>query len=125
MIHKFGQALESCVPEWFKPLAYSLILLRKDGTPCIFYGDYYGSPSSNISSSEKMLNTLIKVRKYLAYGNQIDYFDDSNIIAWVREGDVEHSYSGLVVILSDSIGGCKNINVGKNLANKTLYDCTR
>lgn len=28
-----GQALESCVPMWFKPLAYSLILLRPDGYP--------------------------------------------------------------------------------------------
>jgi len=28
-----GQALESCVPSWFKPLAYSLILLRPDGYP--------------------------------------------------------------------------------------------
>ena len=37
-----GQALESWVLDWFKPLAYALILLRKDGFPCVFYGDYYG-----------------------------------------------------------------------------------
>jgi hypothetical protein len=30
-----GQALESCVPAWFKPLAYSLILLRPDGYPYV------------------------------------------------------------------------------------------
>ena len=36
------QSLESWVPDWFKPIAYALILLRQDGYPCIFYGDYYG-----------------------------------------------------------------------------------
>ena len=42
-----GQALFSWIQEWFKPLAYSLILLRKDGLPCVFYGDFYGIPSQN------------------------------------------------------------------------------
>lgn len=28
---------------WFKPLAYVLILLRRDGYPCIFYADYFGA----------------------------------------------------------------------------------
>lgn len=31
-----GQALESTVEEWFKPLAYGLILLRQEGKPCLF-----------------------------------------------------------------------------------------
>ena len=30
------QSLESVVEAWFKPLAYALILLRKDGYPCVF-----------------------------------------------------------------------------------------
>ena len=30
------QGLQSWVLDWFKPLAYALILLRKDGYPCIF-----------------------------------------------------------------------------------------
>ena len=29
-----GQSLESFVEEWFKPIAYSLILLRNEGYPC-------------------------------------------------------------------------------------------
>ena len=36
------------VQEWFKPLAYSMIMFREKGTPCIFYGDYYGIPEKNI-----------------------------------------------------------------------------
>ena len=45
-----GQALQSWIDDWFKPLAYSLILLRKDGLPCVFYGDYYGIPAKNVSA---------------------------------------------------------------------------
>lgn len=37
------QSLESVVEGWFKPLAYALILLRRDGYPCVFMADYYGA----------------------------------------------------------------------------------
>ena len=49
-----GQALESWVLDWFKPLAYSLILLRKHGMPCVFYGDYYGIPQKDVFSKNKL-----------------------------------------------------------------------
>lgn len=29
---QYGQSLQSFVEEWFKPLAYAIILLREDGT---------------------------------------------------------------------------------------------
>lgn len=119
-----GQALFSWIQEWFKPLAYALILLRKDGLPCVFYGDYYGIPSQNINPMEEKLEDLIKARKYFAYGEQIDYLDDCNIIAWVRTGDKEHQDSGLITIMSDGPGGGKTINVGSNLANTVFYDYT-
>ncbi|MEM9091284.1 MAG: alpha-amylase [Cyanobacteria bacterium P01_F01_bin.53] len=38
-----SQLLESAVEAWFKPLAYGLILLRREGYPCVFAGDYYGA----------------------------------------------------------------------------------
>ena len=38
-----GQTVETPVEGFFKPLAYSLILLRRDGYPGIFYGDLYGT----------------------------------------------------------------------------------
>lgn len=119
-----GQALESYMQEWFKPLAYSIILLREGGTPCVFYGDYYGIPEKNISPKKEMLEKLLKLRKYFAYGKQNDYFDDNNIIGWTREGDFEHPDSGMAVILSDNAGGSKIMNVGKRLAGSTLYDYT-
>ena len=37
-----GSSLESQVKSWFKPLAYGLILLMKEGYPCVFYGDEKG-----------------------------------------------------------------------------------
>ena len=38
---QYGQSLQSFVEDWFKPLAYALILLRTEGVPCVFYSDYY------------------------------------------------------------------------------------
>jgi len=119
-----GQSLESWVKDWFKPLAYAMILLRESGTPCVFFGDYYGIPFLNISPLKDFLNILLLARKFLAYGEQIDYLDDPNIIGWVRMGDYYHQDSGMAVILSDAEGGSKQMNVGKNLANSILYDCT-
>ena len=119
-----GQSLESWIKDWFKPLAYSMILLREKGIPCVFYGDYYGIPEKNIPPMKELLDVLLLVRKNMAYGDQRDYLDNPNIIGWTREGDYYHQDSGLAVILSDGDGGSKQMNVGKNLANTILYDCT-
>ncbi len=117
-----GQALESFVLDWFKPLAYSLILLRKDGLPCVFYGDYFGIPTKEVGAKNEILDKLLKLRKYFAYGEQIDYFYDSDVIGFVRQGDFEHSDSGLAVVMTDRNGGTITMNVGKKFANTMFYD---
>lgn len=119
-----GQALESWVQDWFKPLAYAIILLREAGLPCVFYGNYYGIAEKQIPPMKKILERFMLARKFFAYGPQEDYFDDANIIGWVRKGDYEHPDSGMAVILSDGNGGCKMMNVGTRLAGCTLYDYT-
>lgn len=119
-----GQSLESWIQPWFKPLAYAMIMFRKVGVPCIFYGDYYGISFKNIPPMKNILDVFLLARKYLAYGDEIDYFDDPNIIGWTRLGDYYHQDSGMAVVLSDGAGGGKQMNVGKNLANTILYDCT-
>ena len=121
---EYGQALESFVQDWFKPRAYSIILLRVGGLPCVFYGDYYVIEEKNISAKKDIIEKLLKARKYFAYGKQNDYFDDNNIIGWTREGDIDHKYSGMAVIMSDNHGGSKIMNVGKRLAGSILYDYT-
>ncbi len=119
-----GQALESWVEDWFKPLAYSIILLRVDGFPCIFYGDYYGIPTYNICPKNDILDKLLYARKKYAYGEQHDYFDHHNVIGFTREGNEEHPNSGLAVLMSSGDRGYKIMNVGKSLANSIFYDIT-
>lgn len=119
-----GQALHSPIQEWFKPLAYALILLRNEGLPCVFFGDYYGIGGNENSSIKAKLNPLLLARKTYAYGEQRDYFDDEHIIGWVLKGDKDHKDSGLVVIMSDNAGGSKEMNAGENLANCVLIDIT-
>ena len=121
---QLGQSLESWVEDWFKPIAYSLILLRQNGIPCVFYGDLNGIPYSNISPKKDILEKLLKARKFFAYGSQTDYFSDPHIIGWTRDGDFLHPDSGMAVILTNQEGGSITMNVGKNLANTVLYDCT-
>lgn len=116
-----GQALCSFVQGWFKPLAYACILLRKDGLPCVFYGDYYGLPEHNIAPVAH-LKRLMKVRELYAYGEQEDYFDHENIIGWVRKGDAEHKNSGLAVVMSDGPGGSKRMYIGPAFAGTEFKD---
>ncbi|NMD37806.1 MAG: alpha-amylase [Christensenellaceae bacterium] len=121
-----GQALESWVEDWFKPLAYALILLRQDGYPCIFYGDYYGIGGENpIPGKKEMLDILLEARLRYAYGEQIDYFDHANTIAWIRLGDDKHKNSGLVCIMSNGDDGNKLLNLTEKFANTTWYDITK
>jgi len=119
-----GESLESFVPAWFKPLAYALILLRQEGYPCVFYGDYYGIPHSNIPEGRGWLDQMLQARKKYAYGAQNDYIDDPDYIGWTREGDDEHSGSGLAVVLTDSREGEKHMYVGQRHANTRFSDCT-
>ena len=116
-----NQALYSFIPEWFKPLAYALILLRKDGIPCVFYGDYYGIPHDNILPVRD-LKKLIKLRELYAYGEQNDYFDDMSVVGFTRTGDEEHSDSGLAVLLTDSVAGTKWMKVHEKFAGCKFYD---
>ncbi len=115
------QSLESFVEKWFKQAAYSIILLRDEGYPCIFYGDFYGIPHNNIEPT-KDLETIIKLRKEKAYGAQHDYFDNNNFIGWTREGDEEHLKSGLAVVISNSGDGEKRMYVGERFAGEKFID---
>jgi alpha-amylase len=116
-----NQALESFVDSWFKTAAYSLILLRNEGYPCVFYGDFYGIPHNNIEPIEE-LKTIIKLRKEKAYGEQCDYFDHPNFIGWTRQGDDYHIKSGLAVVISNTCDGEKRMYMGKQFVGKTFID---
>ena len=106
------QGLQSWVDPWFKPLGYALILLREDGYPMIFYGDYYGikGPES-IDGHQSIIDKLMYIRTYHAYGKEVDYIDHHNTIGWVRMGDEGHPY-GCAVVMSNGEAGFKHMNVG-------------
>ena len=116
-----GQALQSWISSWFKEIAYSIILLRREGYPCIFYGDYYGIQHDNIEPMEN-LKTLLLLRRDRAYGEQVDYFDDKNIIGFTRLGDDDHYKSGMAVIISDKYEGSKRMYVGTKFAGERFFD---
>ena len=99
-----GQALESWIPGWFKPLAYSLILLREKGTPCVFFGDLFGIHHDNIGPVRE-LEQFLRLRQSHAVGGQTDYFDHGNVIGWTREG-------GMAAVLSNGSDGWKRMKLG-------------
>ena len=119
-----GQALESWVEPWFKPLAYAAILLRRDGLPCVFYADYYGLRNDG-QPPVPDLKWMMMARRYYAYGEQHDYFDHHNVVGWTREGDDAHENSGCAVLMSDGPGGEKVMYVGKRFAGQMFRDITR
>ncbi len=117
-----GQSLESWVDGWFKVHAYTLILLRKAGTPVVFWGDLFGIPSQNVDPVGKDLELLLKIREKLAYGNEMDYLDDPSVIGWVRTGTFDREKSGYAVIMTNAEAGEKNMTISAVHAGKTFVD---
>jgi len=113
-----GQSLESWVDNSFKLQAYTFILTRQEGIPCVFFGDYYGIPTNDIAPLKDNLDKLLKARRDFAYEAQHDYFDDAHIVGWTRE-------KGLAALISNTdSGGSKRMFVGEKLSGKTFIDIT-
>ncbi|KAF2442633.1 glycoside hydrolase family 13 protein [Karstenula rhodostoma CBS 690.94] len=108
-----GSTVETHIEGWFKPLAYSLILLREQGYPCVFYGDMYGMQGDRAEppSCGGKLADLVLARKLYAYGSQDDYYDDPNCIGWVRRGTWDHP-AGMAVVMSNEGPGEIKMAVG-------------
>ncbi|SCW86968.1 alpha-amylase [Mucilaginibacter sp. NFR10] len=126
------QSLEQPIDQWFKPLAYALILLREAGYPCVFYADMYGAKYTDKGGDGEdheielpvvtELETMLYVRKNMAYGTQRDYFDHPNCVGWTREGDTDHEDSGCAVVISNSEDGFKEMEIGAGHAGKVFVD---
>ncbi|HTL88645.1 MAG TPA: alpha-amylase, partial [Leptolyngbya sp.] len=126
------QSLESPVESWFKPLAYALILLRREGYPCIFYPDYYGAHYRDYGKDGNeheiwldchrwIIDKLLMARHKFCYGDQYNYFDHPNLVGWTRLGDEDHP-GGMAVVLTNGEGGSKWMEVGQ--CNRTYIDMT-
>ncbi len=126
------QSLESVVESWFKPLAYAIILLRRDGYPCIFSADYYSANYKDMGKDGKeyeidmpshrwLIDKFLEVRKNYAFGDQYDYFDHPNCIGWTRTGNEKHR-GGVAVLLSNGESGQKNMQT--SYPNTSYIDIT-
>jgi len=126
------QALEAVVEAWFKPLAYAVILLRREGYPCLFLADYEGARyrgrghdgqdhDVELVSHRWILDRLMAARRDHAHGEQRDWFDHPNCIGWTRLGIPSHP-RGLAVLLSTGAEGSKWMATGKPHA--TYVDVT-
>lgn len=110
--------LESPVADWFKPLAYALILLRRSGYPTVFHADYYGGITRNgatnqviqLPSHRGVLDKLLALRRDHAYGEETDFFGGGSrqLIGWTRAGRGK----ALAVVLSSGPGGSRRMRVG-------------
>ncbi len=126
------QSLEAPVEEWFKPIAYALILLREQGYPCVFYPDLYGAHYTDKgrdgNEHEIWLNKcedlqkLLLARKQFAYGAEHSYFDHPNCVGWTREGVDENEDSGCAVLISNGEEGFKKMGIGKKFSGKVFVD---
>ena len=106
---QFGQASYTPISADHKALFYAFILLRRDGYPCVFWGDMYGTkgrhaepPACLVSDGKggrrSLLPDLMLARKLFAYGEQRDYFDAMSCIGWTRAGTTDKA--GCAVLLS-------------------------
>ncbi|MGF3195525.1 alpha-amylase [Facklamia sp. P13055] len=119
---QLGQSLESQVEEWFIQHAYALILLRQQGLPTLFYGDYYGVQNGEKSPSyQEQIDPLLHLRKYHTYGEQVDYLDHRNTVGWTCLGTQEHPY-GIAVVMTNSEAGFKEMSMGELNAGAIYVD---
>jgi alpha-amylase len=118
-----GQTVATPIEGFFKPLAYSLILLREDGYPSVFYGDLYGMKGKQPEppACGGKLSDMVLARKLYAYGEQDDYFDEPNCIGFVRKGTEDKKY-GLACVMSNTAPGQKKMNVGSVYAGEVWTD---
>ena len=122
------QSLESWVEPWFKPSAYALILLRRDGYPCVFYGDYFPQPEYydksrhvTLYSHRFLIDIFLRARRDYGFGDQHDYLDHPNTIGWIRLGNDQHP-GAMAVVLTNGEAGNKWMNTFR--PNATFKDCT-
>lgn len=119
---QLGQSLESWIDDWFRQIAYALILLKKDGYPCVFYGDLFDIESGNkYKGMRDRLQPLLELRKNYAYGDEKNFLQNKNEVGFVRYGDDEHA-GKMAVAISNHTDKVIRMFVGKDQVGKIYYD---
>lgn len=104
-----GQALASPVSDWFKPIGYAFILLRTEGYPCVFFGDYFGNDGSRgddqkLLAHRAVIDAMLAARATHLYGDRKDYFETSTCVGWIVTGDAEHP--GVLAVAISTADAC-------------------
>lgn len=120
---QLGQSLESRVEDWFRQIAYALILLRNEGYPCVFFGDLYNiDGGQKYAGMKDRLVPLLELRRDYAYGEQKDYLQEKNAIGFTRLGDDGTDSRSMAVAISNGPEATVRMFVGHDQAGKTYYD---
>ncbi len=110
-----GREFTTPMDRKLKPLFYAFILLRREGLPCVFWGDLFGThgplsepPVGHSQSSKEgennqrnILAELMMCRKLFAHGLQRDYWDSPSCIGWTRTGDEMRPGCAVVVSIGN------------------------
>ena len=122
--YEYGRSTDSHVPTWIKPLAYSFILLRKHGYPCIFWPDLYGSCDNSCHkgypSGWEYLELLLKLRKQFALGEE-NFYSGQNVAGWVRLGGVAGAKGAMAVVISTAAQGISAVRMETGRFNRRFY----
>jgi alpha-amylase len=120
-----GQTCATPMNRRLKPLFYAFTLLRKDGLPCVFWGDVFGTKgphaegpvgvadSQDPGNTKSLLADLTMCRKLFAYGEQEDYWHSATCISWTRAGT--GSNNGCAVILSIHCSNSPNLRSAEKM----------
>ncbi len=111
-------------------MAYALILLRKAGYPCVFYGDYYGTAGDNSFDGKKdSIDKFIHLRQTCCFGDEDNYFENENLIGWVRKGNEENDSNAAVVMSNKEYGKIKMhmedgnlLAIGEHVSNSEFIE---
>ena len=122
--YTMGKSFDFKKHDWFKPLAYALILLRPSGYPCVFFGDYFPSElyrEGGVHTRHQFLiDVFLKTRKLAVGSYLVDYFDHDNCIGWISRED--ETRKTVAVVMSNGKDGYKKMNTSKS--NATYTDLT-
>jgi alpha-amylase len=127
------QSLESVVEAWFKPLAYAMILLRKDGYPCVFAADYYGAHYKDkgkdgneyeiwMDSHQWLIDQFLFVGRNMPTVTSTIILIIPTVLAG-RELEKRKEQLGMAVLISNGDEGVKNMETGS--PETTYVDITK
>lgn len=105
----------------YKYQAYTYMLMRDKGIPCVFWKDFY-----TFRMGDK-LQRLLVARKHFAYGPGIEVEENekNNVYIYIRDGsETDTEGDGLVMLIAKAGSGIYEQEIDSKQPNTTFYDIT-